>query len=563
MPQGHHQPLGGRTMSATSSPATWRPIRSELRSAKERARTDAEPVRDLQERGERHVELASLDRAEVAAVEPDVRRERLLPITALSSGRPNRLAKRPSRRRFLRGHRSDDVAGHRDHPVRGGRREHEIAQPVQQSCADQRPHERFRVVGFQLAADVRQRPDRRLIGAGHQIDRLAVQNVELGLRDRVLVHGSYRSCVTAGGQFTLAPRPTCIEPPTLGFPDARIKGFRQSFRQALLELFELEQKKQLLLIGPSGTGKTYAAMALAQRVIRRHALALWAPVEHSQRQTHIEKLMDGHIRLLQLHATYSYEDFVGGPRLREGNIVFEDGYLLRLIDEINREQIPESGRQLPWVLILDELDRADVNRVFGEIFSILEDREQAVHLHRSAPHQPSRMITLPAELYVIGTLVAESVDQVDEALRRRFPLARFGFDRTRLLEVLQEQWQKTTTAAHYPWSRIHGEMELFGARAERLNEEIADSVPRGRNYEIGHAFFSRVVTLLANWDGLDRDAGADRLLWNHSGEALAPVHELWRMSLEPFVDWSLQVVDAGLRDAALLRFANVFLTGKT
>jgi 5-methylcytosine-specific restriction protein B len=330
-----------------------------------------------------------------------------------------------------------------------------------------------------------------------------------------------------------------------------------------LELFELEQKKQLLLLGPPGTGKTYAAMALAQRVIRRHALALGDPVEHSQRQKHIEKLVDGHIRLLQLHATYSYEDFVGGPRLREGNVVFEDGYLLRLIDEINSEQIPESERPLPWVLILDELDRADVNRVFGEIFSILEGRERAVHLRGNAPHQPSRMITLPAELYVIGTLVAESVDQVDDALCRRFSLKRFGFDRTRLMEVLQEQWQKTTTAARYPWARVHGEMELFAARAERLNEEIADSIPRGRNCEIGHAFFSRVASLLANWDRLDRDAGADRLLWNHSGEALAPVHELWCMSLEPFIDQSLQVVDADLRDAALLRLANVFLTGKT
>jgi 5-methylcytosine-specific restriction protein B len=315
----------------------------------------------------------------------------------------------------------------------------------------------------------------------------------------------------------------------------------------------LELKKQVVLFGPPGTSKTYEAKQIAGQIIRRHALRQWGPVEYFQRQDRIEELIANHVRRLQLHPAYSYEEFIRGLRLRDGSVAFEDGYLLRLVDEINDEQIPEAETPLPWVLILDELNRADLSRVFGEAFSVLEDRNEAVELPGSEPGQPPRKIVLPDRLYVIGTmnLIDQSLEQIDFALRRRFLWWRSGFDRARLAAVLPELWEQTDTAHRYPWTRISGEVDLFTSRAELLNEQIGASSLLGRDYELGHTYFFDVIGLLAKSERLHRKTRASQFLWNKKGEAHPPVGDLWRMSLEPLIDQYLQGIDADSRKSAL------------
>jgi 5-methylcytosine-specific restriction enzyme B len=327
----------------------------------------------------------------------------------------------------------------------------------------------------------------------------------------------------------------------------------------------LELKKQLVLFGPPGTSKTYEANALARQVIRRHALRDWGPAEYFQRQDRVEELVESHVRRLQLHPAYSYEEFIRGLRLRDGSVAYEDGYLLRLIDEINNEQTPESESLLPWVLILDELNRADLSRVFGEAFSVLEDRNQDVNLPGVEPGESPRAIKLPERLYVIGTmnLIDQSLEQIDFALRRRFLWRRLGFERARLIEVLQERWEDTSAADRYPWSRISSEMDVFASRAEQLNEQIVASSLLGRDYEIGHTYFFDVAALLERSERLHRQNRASQVLWNRRGEAHPPVYDLWRMSLEPLIDQYLQGVDADSRKSELARLSDAFLLGKT
>lgn len=329
----------------------------------------------------------------------------------------------------------------------------------------------------------------------------------------------------------------------------------------------LDLKKQVVLFGPPGTSKTYEAKQLAGQIVRRHALRQWGPVTYFQRQERVEELIASRVHRLQLHPAYSYEEFIRGRLLRNGDVVYEDGYLLKLIDEIaNEEQrLPESERGLPWVLILDELNRADLSRVFGEAFSVLEDREEAVALPGSDSGQEQRTITLPERLYVIGTmnLIDQSLEQIDFALRRRFLWWRSGFDRPRLAAVLPELWEQTDMAQRYPWERIGGEMEVFASRAEMLNKQIAASSLLGRDYELGHTYFFDVIGLLAKCERLRRKVRASQFLWNKKGEAHPPVRDLWRMSLEPLVDQYLQGVDADSRTKELARLANAFLLGKT
>jgi 5-methylcytosine-specific restriction enzyme B len=119
----------------------------------------------------------------------------------------------------------------------------------------------------------------------------------------------------------------------------------------------------------------------------------------------------------------------------------------------------------------------------------------------SLPGEPIARLQLPEHLFVIGTMnpIDQSLEQIDFALRRRFLWQRSSFDSARLAEVLPELWQETETRARYGWDRMGEEMQLFIKRASLLNEQIAASPLLGRDYEIGHTYFFRVVGLLHPW----------------------------------------------------------------
>lgn len=325
----------------------------------------------------------------------------------------------------------------------------------------------------------------------------------------------------------------------------------------------LELQRQLVIFGPPGTSKTYEAKQMARQIIRRAAMRQWGPVAYFERQDELERVIDSHVRRLQLHPAYSYEEFIRGLRLRDNKTVYEDGYLLRLVGDINNEKDAADEQALPWVLILDELNRADLSRVFGEAFSVLEDRDSPVELPGAEPGEPMRTLQLPEHLFVIGTmnLIDQSLEQIDFALRRRFLWQPSRFDASRLAAVLPELWAKTNASARYDWERISGEMQTFIERASLLNKQIAASPLLGRDYEIGHTYFFTVVRLLDRADYLHRKNRASRFLWNKRGEPLSPVRDLWRLSLEPLIDQYLQGVEPDLRAEERRRLERVFLNG--
>jgi 5-methylcytosine-specific restriction enzyme B len=163
----------------------------------------------------------------------------------------------------------------------------------------------------------------------------------------------------------------------------------------------LREKGQVVFYGPPGTGKTYVARALCE-----HLTA------------------DGGLHdLVQFHPSYAYEDFFEGFRPRaavdgSGTITFElvPGPLRRLA--ASAEGDPEH----PYLLVIDELNRANLAKVFGELYFLLEYREETISLQYS--DQP---FTLPRNLFVIGTMntADRSIALVDAAMRRRFAFVPF------------------------------------------------------------------------------------------------------------------------------------------
>jgi 5-methylcytosine-specific restriction enzyme B len=168
----------------------------------------------------------------------------------------------------------------------------------------------------------------------------------------------------------------------------------RSWLQEVVEL--LRDRRQLILYGPPGTGKTY----LAQRVA-------WHLTEPNA------------VRLVQFHPSYSYEDFFEGFRPsagEDGKVGFElkPGPFRRVVDAARQDL------STPYVLIIDEINRANLAKVFGELYFLLEYRDQAVGLLYSAGEEDD--FTLPENVFLIGTMntADRSIALVDAAMRRRF-----------------------------------------------------------------------------------------------------------------------------------------------
>ncbi len=153
----------------------------------------------------------------------------------------------------------------------------------------------------------------------------------------------------------------------------------------------LRDRPQLIFYGPPGTGKTYIAQALA-----RH-------------------LAGDNVRLVQFHPAYSYEDFFEGYRpLEEGGFKLKPGPLRKTVDAARESP------STPYFLIIDEINRGNLAKIFGELYFLLEYRSQNVDLLYATDDDIG--FTLPENVFVIGTMntADRSIALVDAAMRRRF-----------------------------------------------------------------------------------------------------------------------------------------------
>lgn len=216
----------------------------------------------------------------------------------------------------------------------------------------------------------------------------------------------------------------------------------------------LGMKRQLILQGVPGTGKTHVARCLGKLLTGGREEA---------------------IRLIQFHPAYSYEEFVEGIKVRsievegkrEINYPVEDGLLTSFAAQAALHP------SQPHVLIIDEMNRGNLPRIFGELLFLLEYREQEVELPYS--HGKFR---LPANLYLIGTMNAldRSTTPIDNALRRRFSILEMPPDARVLSRWLSEHPPRNPEFAHQV-------LELF----ERLNARLRDDI--GPDAMVGHSYF--------------------------------------------------------------------------
>jgi 5-methylcytosine-specific restriction enzyme B len=198
------------------------------------------------------------------------------------------------------------------------------------------------------------------------------------------------------------------------------------------------------------------------------------------------------MRLVQFHPAYSYEEFVEGIKARtlevngrhEVTYPVEDGILCEFAARAAARPAE------PHVLVIDEINRGNLPRIFGELLYLLEYRGEAVSLPYSR-----RTFRLPPNVYLIGTMNSadRSVTLIDQALRRRFSF----LDMPPAARVLAE-WLE----AHPPKGG-----EALGQQVLHLFEALNDQLAAdfGPQCQVGHSYF--MVP--------DLDDGRLRAVWEH------------------------------------------------
>ncbi len=214
-------------------------------------------------------------------------------------------------------------------------------------------------------------------------------------------------------------------------------------------LWLLEDKGQIVFYGPPGTGKTYVARKLAELVAAG----------------------GGTVETVQFHPSYAYEDFVEGyrPQLTENEQItyaIVDGPLKRLAADA------EARPDVNHVLLIDEINRANTSKVLGELYFLLEYRDESIRLQYSATP-----FALPKNLKIIATMntADRSIALLDAALRRRFHFVPFFPDRAPIDRLLVD-W----LAKHRP------EMGHVATLVALANSMLVD-----RNLAIGPSHFLR------------------------------------------------------------------------
>jgi 5-methylcytosine-specific restriction protein B len=232
-----------------------------------------------------------------------------------------------------------------------------------------------------------------------------------------------------------------------------------------LELWirNIQRKKQAIIYGSPGTGKTFIAEKLAKHLIGGG---------------------NGFCELVQFHPAYSYEDFIQGirPQTQDGQLTYKlvPGRFLQFCTEAE-------NRQGTCVLIIDEINRANLSQVFGELMYLLEYRDKEI------PLAGGNRFHIPANVRIIATMntADRSIALVDYALRRRFAFIELRPN----YNILERYHQKTG----FPAKSLRNILE-------ELNKVIND-----KNYEIGISFF-----LTHN---LEKD-----------------IEDIWRMEIEPYLE---------------------------
>lgn len=220
----------------------------------------------------------------------------------------------------------------------------------------------------------------------------------------------------------------------------------QEIKTALL------RKKNLILTGSPGVGKTFMSKRLAYSLIGKED--------------------ESKIKFVQFHQSYSYEDFVMGYKPNEnGGFNLIDGPFYTFCKQAQED------KENKYFFIIDEINRGNISKIFGELLLLIEEDKREKHFIKLL--YKDEEFTIPKNLYIIGMMntADRGLERIDYALRRRFAFC------TVKPAFENDKFKKLSKIAD------NENYDKLIAVVKELNETIASDESLGEDFEIGHSYF--------------------------------------------------------------------------
>ena len=260
---------------------------------------------------------------------------------------------------------------------------------------------------------------------------------------------------------------------------------------ALVQMLRL--KKNVILQGAPGVGKTFAA--------KRLAYAMMGEKDNSR------------IEMVQFHQNYAYEDFVMGYKPEGATFVLKQGVFYRFCQRAMND--PERD----YFFIIDEINRGNMSKIFGELLMLIEKDYRGTAMTLAYSDVP---FSVPKNVHLVGMMntADRSLAMIDYALRRRFSFFDItpGFDS----EGFRAYQQEIGSA------RLDAVVEVV----KRLNREIAEDKSLGKGFCIGHSYLCDVKD------------GAEEVLRNVvTFDILPMLAEYWFDESDKYERWAMELMD--------------------